>query len=117
MVSKYQIMYWKEIPVQIKVDDGDETISHPLDSRFQQAVDAISMLDGSMGSDDYLMGWNWGNEIKAEGSAKDISNKISEKYNLLMPKDFVARIRDLHKSGKRTEIPGSIDHWMDENDK
>jgi len=81
-ISKYKIMYWKEIPVQIKVEDDKEVISQPLDDRFQQAVDAISMFDGSSESDDYLMGWNWGDEIEIEGNAKNVAEKIAEKYNV-----------------------------------
>ena len=115
-ISKYKIMYWKEIPVQIKVEDEKEVISQPLDDRFQKAVDAISMFDGSSESDDYLMGWHWGDEIEIEGNAKNVAEKIAEKYNLLMPKDFVARIRDLHKTGNRSEIAGSIDNWMHQHD-
>jgi hypothetical protein len=117
MTSKYCIMYWKEIPVQVKAEDELGVISQPLDERFQQAVDAISMFDGSSGSDDYLMGWSWGNEIEIEGSAKDVSQKIATLYNVSMPGNFVSRIRDLHKSGVRSGIPGSIDKWMVTNDK
>ena len=53
-------MYWKEIPVQIQAQDaGAPPVGVPLDARFQQGVDAIAMFDGSMGSDDYLMAWEW----------------------------------------------------------
>ena len=117
MISKYRIMYWKEIPVQVKVEDDLDVISEPLDPRFQQAVDAISMFDGSMGSDDYLMGWTWGEEIKIEGNAKDIVQKISGKYNSSMPKNLISKIKSLQKSKKRSEKPGSIDKWMDINGK
>ena len=110
-------MYWKEIPVQVKVEDDDDVISEPLDPRFQQAVDAISMFDGSMGSDDYLMGWAWGEEIQIEGNAKNIAQKISRKYNSYMPKNIITKIKDLQKTKNRSEKPGSIDKWMTINDK
>ena len=116
-MAKVRVMYWKEIPVQVQATDSYGTISKPLEPRFQEAADAISMFDGSSESDDYLMGWHWGDEIEIEGNAKNVAEKIAEKYNLLMPKDFVARIRDLHKTGNRSEIAGSIDNWMDQHDK
>ncbi len=117
MISKYRIMYWKEIPVQVKVEDDLDAISEPLDPRFQQAVDAISMFDGSMGSDDYLMGWAWGEEIQIEGNANDIAQKISEKYNSSMPKNLISKIKNLQETENRSEKPGSIDKWMTINDK
>ena len=59
-MAKVRVMYWKEIPIQVQAEDAKETISIELEPRFQQAADAISMLDGSAGSDEYLDGWNWG---------------------------------------------------------
>ena len=50
-------MYWKEIPVQVQAEDESGRVSRQLDDRFQQGVDAVSMMDGSAGSDDYLMAW------------------------------------------------------------
>ena len=35
-------------------------MSRQLDARFQEGVDAVAMMDGSMGTDDYLMAWEWG---------------------------------------------------------
>jgi dihydrofolate reductase len=47
-----RVMYWKEIPVQVLAEDGSDRFSVQLDSAFQEAVDAIAMLDGSAGTDD-----------------------------------------------------------------
>ena len=47
MSVSVRIMYWKEIPVQIQANDGNQTISRQLEGRFQQAVDSIAMYDGS----------------------------------------------------------------------
>ena len=59
-MAKVRVMYWKEIPVQVQAANGPEQVSKPLDERFQQGADAISMFDGSAGTDDYLMAWNLG---------------------------------------------------------
>ena len=48
-------MYWKEVPVQVQASDENGTVSVPLDGRFQEAADALSMMDGSAGTDQYLM--------------------------------------------------------------
>lgn len=113
-MTQLRIMYWKEIPVQIQAEDEFGPISKQLDHRFQEGVDAISMLDGSTGTDDYLMSWTWGEYEEVEGNAKNAAESVSNRYNTLFPKDFVKRIRDAHKSGNRNTNPGAIDHWMEE---
>jgi hypothetical protein len=109
-------MYWKEIPVQVQAKDESGQVSKPLDDRFQQGVDAISMFDGSGGSDDYLMAWQWGDYAEMEGKAQDVGGRVAERYNMGFPRDFVARIRDLHSSGRRDPRPGAVDHWVEESE-
>ncbi len=111
-MAKVRLMYWKEIPVQVQATDGQDQVSKPLDERFQQAADAISMFDGSAGTDDYLMAWNWGESFEVEGSAAAAALKTAERYNTGFPDDFVARVRDLHNAGTRDATPGAIDDWM-----
>ena len=104
-------MYWKEVPVQVQAQDDDGTISTQLDDRFQQGVDAISMFDGSSGTDAYLEAWEWGAYSDVEGSAEAAATAQAERLNRGFPDDFVARIRDLQLSGNRDPRPGAIDDW------
>lgn len=113
-MAKARVMYWKEIPVQVQAMDGPEQVSRPLDERFQQGVDAISMFDGSAGTDDYLMAWNWGEYFEVEGTAEEAAAVTAERYNTGFPSDFAARIRDLHRAGARDTSPGAVDGWMSE---
>ena len=69
-MARVRKMYWKEIPVQVQAEDASGQVSKPLDDRFQQGVDSISMFDGSAGTDDYLNAWEWGDYEDAEGSAE-----------------------------------------------
>ena len=111
-MAKVRVMYWKEVPVQVQAADGPEQVSRPLDERFQQGADAISMFDGSAGTDDYLMAWNWGEYFEVEGSAEEAASTTADRYNARFPSDFVSRIRDLHNSCNRDASPGAIDGWM-----
>ena len=69
------------------------------------------MFDGSQGTDDYLMAWEWGEPVEESGSAEEAAARIADRFNKMFPKDFVARIRGLIESGKRDPRPGAIDHW------
>ena len=112
---KVRLMYWKEIPVQVQATNGSETQSLPLDSRFQEAVDAISMMEGSYDSDEYLNAWEWGEYFEIPGTLDDVLKSVGDRYNKGMPRNFVARLRDLHKNGSRTPSAGSIDGWIESN--
>ena len=112
MPSKISVLYWKEIPVQVKSEDAETIVSLLLDARFQEAADAVAMMDGSYGSDAYLDAWQWGDETESDLDAEAAAHQLADRINKGMPRDFVARIRDLHDAGDRVEQPGSIDHWV-----
>ena len=113
-MAKVRIMYWKEIPVQVQAQDDSGTVSRQLDPRFQEGVDAVAMFDGSAGTDDYLMAWEWGNFRELRGSAEVAADETATNLNNGFPRDFVARIRDLHREGRRDPTPGAIDHWLEQ---
>ena len=105
-------MYWKEIPVQVQAEDAERIVSVPLDARFQRGVDAVAMLDGSAGGDEYLMAWDWGEYSDADGDADEAAAALAALYNCRFPQDFVARIRRLIEAGERDPRPGAADHWL-----
>ena len=111
-MASVRVMYWKEIPAQVQAEDENGKASAPLAARFQEGIDAIAMFDGSAGTDDYLMAWEWREYGEIEGTPADAANMIAERFNSGFPRDFVARIRDLHKSGERDPSPGAVDDWL-----
>lgn len=110
-LAKVRVMYWKEIPVQVQAQDESGQLSTQLDARFQEAADAVSMMDGSYGSDAYLDAWGYGEFAEAPGDAKTAAEELAARFNSGMPEDFVARIRDMHRDGTRDESPGAINSW------
>ena len=109
-MTRVRIMYWKEIPVQVQAEDDDGRVSRQLDDRFQKAADAVAMMDGSEGTDEYLDAWEFGSYQEMDGSAKEMAEVIAVRLET-MPADFVKTILKMHKDGTRTPTPGSIDHW------
>ena len=113
MTTSVQILYWKEIPIQVQADDGTTKVSRPLDSRFQEAADAIAMFDGSFGSDAYLDAWEWQHYAEYTGAPDDVATQVAAKFNSCMPADFVARLRDAITSERRDPSPGAINCWLE----
>ncbi len=111
-MARARVLYWKEIPVQVQAEDDSDQVSQPLDGRFQEGVDRIAMFDKSAGTDDYLDGWAWGEYVEGEGTAAETAAQVADRYNQGFPDDFVTRIRELHKSGRRKPHPGAVDEWI-----
>lgn len=69
---QYQVLYWRDIPAQIKLFAGRRPRSHPLPVRFQQAIDRIAMQEGLVGTDDYLEQWHWSAKQERAGTPEDV---------------------------------------------
>jgi methanogenic corrinoid protein MtbC1 len=75
--STYRILYWQEIPSQVKVeDDAGNEVSVELEPRFAARIDALAQKRGFSGSDEYLAQWSWGDEQEHEGSAAEVAAKV-----------------------------------------
>src|SRR5437868_1049689 len=60
-VAEYQVMYWKEIPAQVRAKDATGgQAKQLLSQRFQLAIDTVAQAQGLSGTDDYLKHWHWG---------------------------------------------------------
>jgi hypothetical protein len=75
-VATYKILYWKEIPTQIRVEDESDTVTAMMDDRFMKLVDAEAMKEGSTDSDAFLAGWHWSEEEEREGSAHEVAEAL-----------------------------------------
>ena len=53
-MASMQIVYWRDIPAQVKGREGRKRASHPLPERFEKAIDAAAMKGGADSTDDYL---------------------------------------------------------------
>ena len=75
-MATYTILYWQEIPSQIKVSDDLDDVTVPLDPRFMERIDQLAARRGLQGSDDYLAQWRWSDEQEREGTAEEVARAI-----------------------------------------
>jgi hypothetical protein len=76
-MAKYQILYWKEIPAQVKVvEEGKRTVSRQLPERFQIEIDRIAMSEGLTGTDEYLNEWRWTPKKERPGTAEEVADAL-----------------------------------------
>jgi hypothetical protein len=75
-MATYKILYWQEIPSQVKAEDDRDEVNLPLPARFMERVDRIAMQRGLAGSDDFLEQWHWSEEQEREGSAREVAEAV-----------------------------------------
>ena len=61
-MATYQILYWHDIPVQVRAKDAGGRAGAELPARFQEAIDQAAMAAGLIGSDDYTEAFRWGEQ-------------------------------------------------------
>ena len=85
-MAKYQVMFWKHIPAQVKAWDGNGEAKRILPDRFQAAIDAYAMKDGSTEMDSYLEGWHWAEAQERAGTAEEVATAIVKELDGANPR-------------------------------
>ena len=76
-MATYRILYWQEVPSQIRAEDENGDVNLPLSQKFMVRIDALAAARGLEGSDDYLAQWRWSDEEERDGSAQDVADAIA----------------------------------------
>ena len=81
----YQILYWQDIPSQIKVWDDFDEEKFELPQKFMIKIDQVAKEQGLTSEDDYLLQWRWGEEQELAGSISDVAEtvkkELEQKFN------------------------------------
>jgi hypothetical protein len=85
-VASYQVTYWKHIPSQVKAWDESADVKSMMPDRFQVAIDAYSMREGSTDMDAYLEGWRRGPVEERDGSAEEVLAAVVKELDEANPR-------------------------------
>jgi hypothetical protein len=77
MKTRYQILYWRDIPAQVRTGGRKDRLSRPLSERFQAAIDAAAMQAGKSDTDDYLEEWRIGEWLEADGDPDAVAEQAA----------------------------------------
>jgi len=75
-MTTYKILYWQEIPTQIKAEDDMDDVTVMLDDKFMKQVDILAAQRNLQSADDYLAQWKWSEEEEREGSAQEVAEAV-----------------------------------------
>ena len=75
-MASYQVLYWYDIPVQVRARDESQRANRPLPDRFQFAVDQAAMEANLTGSDAYTELFQWSESADRPGSAAEVADAV-----------------------------------------
>ncbi len=81
----YQIVYWRDIPAQVKTKAGRERAAKQLTERFQIAIDDAAMRAGLVGSDEYLAEWRNAEAQEREGDPESVATAVAAELEATYP--------------------------------
>ncbi len=81
----FQVLYWQEIPSQIKAWDSFDEVKVELPPRFVARIDRAAQMRGLIGTDEYLAQWHWGEESEREGTAAEVAEAIRKELSEASP--------------------------------
>ena len=84
-MATYQILYWHDIPVQVRAKEDGGRVSAPLPDRFQEAIDQAAMAAGLIGSDDYTAAFRWSEQHTRAGTARDVALAVAAELDAQYP--------------------------------
>jgi hypothetical protein len=85
-MAKYQVMFWKHIPSQVKAWEGEAQVKRMMPDRFLVAIDAYSMREGSTDMDAYLDGWRRGPEEERPGAPDEVLAAVIDELDAANPR-------------------------------
>lgn len=93
-ISSYQIVYWRDIPAQVKVKAGRNRAARPLSERFQVFIDRAAMRAGLFNTDDYLAEWRTGEAVEREGEPETVAEAVVAELEAAYPDSRLERLVD-----------------------
>ena len=75
-MATYKILYWQEVPSQVRAEDDQDEVNLPMPARFMERVDRMAMQRGLQGSDDFLAQWHWSDEEERDGGAQEVAAAV-----------------------------------------
>jgi hypothetical protein len=92
MITQYQIIYWRDIPAQVKVRAGAIRLARNLSERFQEGIDQAAMQTGAVGTEEYLSAWRLSAWQPREGDPEAIADGLALELENTYPPNRLLRL-------------------------
>lgn len=84
-MALYQILFWQDLPSQVKAWDDFDEVKLELPLRFTERIDKAAQRQGLTQADDYLAQWKWGEEQERTGEAAEVAAAVQQELEAKFP--------------------------------
>lgn len=77
-MANYQILYWQDIPSQVKAWDEFDEAKIELSPRFMAKIDQVAQDQSLTDTDDYLNQWTWSEEQQRPGTPEEVAKAVKQ---------------------------------------
>ena len=83
--SKFQILYWQDIPSEVKAWDDFDEVKISLPEKFAIRIDAAAQKQGLISQDAYSAHLRWGDAAERAGSPREVAAAVKNELELAFP--------------------------------
>ena len=83
--SKFQVLYWQDIPSEVKVWDDFDEIKVSLPGRFADRIDASAQRQGLISQDAYSAQLRWSEAMERAGSPREVAEAVGNELETKAP--------------------------------
>jgi alkanesulfonate monooxygenase SsuD/methylene tetrahydromethanopterin reductase-like flavin-dependent oxidoreductase (luciferase family) len=84
-MAVYQILYWQEIPSQVKAWDDFEEIKVELPPKYAARIDQAAQSRGLTSAEDYLSQWKWSDQEERAGTPEEVAAMVKNELETKFP--------------------------------
>lgn len=83
--AKFQVLYWQDIPSEVKAWDDFDEIKVSLAPRFAERIDASAQKQGHIQADSYLAHLRWSAEVERSGTPREVAEAVKQELEQANP--------------------------------
>lgn len=83
--AKFQVLYWQNLPSEIKAWDNFDEVKISLPNRFAEMIDASAQKQGFIQADSYMAHLRWGEEAERPGTPREVAEAVKRELEAKFP--------------------------------
>jgi methanogenic corrinoid protein MtbC1 len=83
--SKFQILYWQDIPSEMKAWDDFDEVKVSLAPRFAERIDVSAQKQGHIQGDSYMAHLRWSDEAERPGTPQEVAEALKKELEAKFP--------------------------------
>lgn len=105
MATRYQVVYWRDIPAQVICQKDGKRNACELAQRFQQTIDRIAMAEAATSEDDYLATWQKSEWKEYNGELGEAILAITSELEIAYPPERLSEL-EMSQGHERCQSAG-----------